>query len=177
MLVLQVEKDSSSSDPYLCLSDFVAPVNSGLTDYIGIFAVGIFGAEELCQQFQSQGDDYSSIMVKALADRLAEVQCEEFMFSNIAVAMVFSLFFATPICVSLQAFAEELHARVRKELWGYSSEEALPASDLHRVRYQGIRPAAGYPSQPDHTEKTTMWRLAGVQEKTGEVLGYYPSTL
>lgn len=91
--------------------------------------------------------------------------------------MVFSLFFATPICVSQQAFAEELHARVRKELWGYSSEEALPASDLHRVRYQGIRPAAGYPSQPDHTEKITMWRLAGIQEKTGEVLGYYPSAL
>lgn len=68
----------------------------------------------------------------------------------------------------LQAFAEELHARVRKELWGYSADETLQSSDLHRVRYQGIRPAAGYPSQPDHTEKTTMWSLAGVQEKTGE---------
>lgn len=78
MLVLQVEKDSSSTESCLCLSDFVAPVNSGLTDYIGIFAVGIFGAEELSQQFQSQGDDYNSIMVKALADRLAEVQCKEF---------------------------------------------------------------------------------------------------
>ncbi|XP_070783248.1 methionine synthase [Enoplosus armatus] len=133
----QVEKDSSSSEPYLCVSDFVAPVDSGVADYIGAFAVGVFGAEELSQQFQAQGDDYSSIMVKALADRLAE------------------------------AFAEELHARVRKELWGYSADEALPASDLHRVRYQGIRPAAGYPSQPDHTEKTTMWRLAGIQETTG----------
>lgn len=68
----------------------------------------------------------------------------------------------------LQAFAEELHARVRKELWGYSSDEALQTSDLHKIRYQGIRPAAGYPSQPDHTEKTTMWSLAGIQEKTGE---------
>lgn len=67
-----------------------------------------------------------------------------------------------------QAFAEELHVRVRKELWGYSSDEALQASDLHRVRYQGIRPAAGYPSQPDHTEKLTMWRLAAVLEETGE---------
>uniref|UniRef100_A0A3Q3JA11 Methionine synthase n=1 Tax=Monopterus albus TaxID=43700 RepID=A0A3Q3JA11_MONAL len=133
----QVEKDSSSSEPYLCLSDFIAPVDSGVADYIGLFAVGVFGAEELSQQFQAQGDDYSSIMVKALADRLAE------------------------------AFAEELHARVRKELWGYSTEEALQASDLHRVRYQGIRPAAGYPSQPDHTEKTTMWSLAGIQDKTG----------
>ncbi|XP_067431794.1 methionine synthase isoform X1 [Thunnus thynnus] len=133
----QVEKDSSSSEPYLCVSDFVAPIDSGVADYIGVFAVGVFGAEELSQQFQSKGDDYSSIMVKALADRLAE------------------------------AFAEELHARVRKELWGYSADETLQASDLHRIRYRGIRPAAGYPSQPDHTEKTTMWNLADIQEKTG----------
>ncbi|KAM9838048.1 methionine synthase [Aulostomus maculatus] len=136
----QVKKDSSSSEPHLCVSDFVAPIDSGVSDYIGVFAVGIFGAETLSQQFQSQGDDYSSIMVKALADRLAE------------------------------AFAEELHARVRKELWGYSADEALQASDLHRVRYQGIRPAAGYPSQPDHTEKMTMWSLAGIQEKIGVCL-------
>ncbi|XP_029382923.1 methionine synthase isoform X2 [Echeneis naucrates] len=133
----QVEKDRSSSEPFLCLSDFVAPVDSCVPDYIGIFAVGVFGAEEMSQQFQAEGDDYSSIMVKALADRLVE------------------------------AFAEELHVRVRKELWGYSADEALQASDLHRVRYQGIRPAAGYPSQPDHTEKTAMWSLACIQEKTG----------
>uniref|UniRef100_A0A3Q4IA40 Methionine synthase n=1 Tax=Neolamprologus brichardi TaxID=32507 RepID=A0A3Q4IA40_NEOBR len=91
----QVEKDGSSSEPYLCVSDFVAPVDSGVADYVGLFAVGVFGAEELSQQFEAQGDDYNSIMVKALADRLAE------------------------------AFAEELHARVRKELWGYSTDEAL----------------------------------------------------
>ncbi|KAM8837245.1 methionine synthase isoform 1-T1 [Spinachia spinachia] len=133
----QAEKDGSSSERYLCVADFVAPVDSGVTDYVGAFAVAVFGAEELSQQFQAKGDDYSSIMVKALADRLAE------------------------------AFAEELHARVRKELWGYSTDEALQASDLHRIRYQGIRPAAGYPSQPDHTEKSTMWSLAGIQEKTG----------
>lgn len=133
----QAEKDSHSSEPYLCVSDFIAPVDSGVADYIGVFAVGVFGAEELSQQYLAQGDDYNSIMVKALTDRLAE------------------------------AFAEELHARVRKELWGYSADEALQASDLHRIRYQGIRPAAGYPSQPDHTEKTTMWNLAGIQEKTG----------
>ncbi|XP_071402225.1 methionine synthase [Centroberyx affinis] len=133
----QAEKDRSSSEPYLCVSDFVASADSGVADYIGLFAVGVFGAEELSQQFLAQGDDYNSIMVKALADRLAE------------------------------AFAEELHARVRKELWGYSAEEVLEAADLHRVRYQGIRPAAGYPSQPDHTEKSTMWSLAGVLEKTG----------
>lgn len=69
-----MEKDSSSSEPYLCVSDFVAPIDSGVADYIGVFAVGVFGAEELSQQFQSKGDDYSSIMVKALADRLAEVR-------------------------------------------------------------------------------------------------------
>lgn len=69
---------------------------------------------------------------------------------------------------TMKAFAEELHARVRKELWGYSTDEALHTLDLHRVRYKGIRPAAGYPSQPDHTEKTMMWSLANIQEKTGE---------
>uniref|UniRef100_A0A8C1N1D3 Methionine synthase n=1 Tax=Cyprinus carpio TaxID=7962 RepID=A0A8C1N1D3_CYPCA len=136
----QAEKDSASSEPYLCLSDFVAPRGSGVQDYVGLFAVSVFGAEELCQKFEQQGDDYSSIMVKALADRLAE------------------------------AFAEELHARVRRDLWGYSCEEDLPASDLHRLRYEGIRPAAGYPSQPDHTEKHTMWKLADIQDKTGIAL-------
>ncbi|KAK0153319.1 Methionine synthase [Merluccius polli] len=138
----QAEKDSASSEPYLCLSDFVAPRDSGLADYIGLFAVGVFGAEELSKQFVAQGDDYSSIMVKALADRLAE------------------------------AFAEELHAHVRKDMWGYCTEEEdlLNTADLHRVRYQGIRPAAGYPSQPDHSEKKTMWTLANILEKTGIAL-------
>ncbi|XP_061561263.1 methionine synthase isoform X2 [Phycodurus eques] len=136
----QVEKEGTCSEPYLCLADFVAPLDSGLADYIGLFAVGVFGAEELSQQFQAEGDDYSSIMVKALADRLAE------------------------------AFAEELHVRVRKELWGYCGGESLQTSDLHRVRYQGIRPAAGYPSQPDHTEKIVMWNLAGIQESIGIAL-------
>lgn len=73
MLPVQTVKDSSSTDPYLCLSDFVAPLDSGVPDYIGLFVVGCFGAEELCRDFEAQGDDYSSIMVKALADRLAEV--------------------------------------------------------------------------------------------------------
>ncbi|XP_051926988.1 methionine synthase isoform X2 [Hippocampus zosterae] len=136
----QVEKDSGRSEPYLCLADFVAPIDSGLADYVGVFAVGVFGAEELSQQFQAEGDDYSSIMVKALADRLAE------------------------------AFAEELHVRVRKELWGYCGDESLQASDLHRTCYQGIRPAPGYPSQPDHTEKIAMWNLAGIQESIGIAL-------
>lgn len=73
VVFLQVEKSSQSSEPFLCLSDFVAPVDSGVPDYVGMFAVGIFGAEELSQNFQNQGDDYNSIMVKVLADRLAEV--------------------------------------------------------------------------------------------------------
>lgn len=81
VVVLQVEKESSSSEPYLCLSDFVAPLHSNVADYIGVFAVGVFGAEELSQQFQDQGDDYSSIMVKALADRLAEVRVVGFLTS------------------------------------------------------------------------------------------------
>ncbi|XP_072312800.1 methionine synthase [Eucyclogobius newberryi] len=133
----QAEKDPSNPEPYLCLSDFIAPLDSGVKDYLGLFAVAVFGAEELSQQFQDKGDDYSSIMVKALADRLAE------------------------------AFAEHLHAHVRKELWGYSTEESLQTSDMLKIQYQGIRPAAGYPSQPDHTEKKTMWSLANIHQNTG----------
>ncbi|KAK7919494.1 hypothetical protein WMY93_010778 [Mugilogobius chulae] len=133
----QVEKDPSNPEPYFCLSDFIAPLDSGVKDYIGLFAVAVFGAEKLSQQFQDKGDDYSSIMVKALADRLAE------------------------------AFAEHLHARVRKDLWGYSTEEVLQTTEMLKVQYQGIRPAAGYPSQPDHTEKRTMWSLANIHKNTG----------
>lgn len=162
---LQLEKDSSVSEPYLCLSDFIAPVDSGVPDYIGLFAVGIFGAEELSQQFQTQGDDYRNIMVKALADRLAEVR--HYLHRNIILSIGHITIIKTHYSSLLQAFAEELHARVRKEFWGYNTTETLQASDLHQVRYQGIRPAPGYPSQPDHTEKTTMWSLAEIQEKTG----------
>uniref|UniRef100_A0AAA9TZN1 Methionine synthase n=1 Tax=Bos taurus TaxID=9913 RepID=A0AAA9TZN1_BOVIN len=133
----QAEKDSASSDPYLCLSDFIAPLHSGIPDYLGLFAVACFGVEELSKAYEEECDDYSSIMVKALGDRLAE------------------------------AFAEELHERVRRELWGYCSGEQLAVADLRRLRYEGIRPAPGYPSQPDHTEKLTMWRLADVEQRTG----------
>ncbi|XP_074642023.1 methionine synthase-like isoform X2 [Tubulanus polymorphus] len=126
----QAEKDSHSEDPYLCLSDFVAPKETNIDDYIGMFAVSTgFGVDQLCDEFEKKFDDYSIIMVKALADRLAE------------------------------AFAEELHEKVRKEYWRYSSEECFETSDLHKIKYEGIRPAPGYPSQPDHTEKETMWRL------------------
>ncbi|XP_069787080.1 methionine synthase isoform X2 [Narcine bancroftii] len=133
----QAEKDTFSTEKYYCISDFIAPLDSGVPDYLGIFAVACFGAELLSKRYEKEGDDYSSIMVKALADRLAE------------------------------AFAEEMHARVRKEFWGYSPEENLTVGDLHRVKYVGIRPAPGYPIQPDHTEKITMWKLAKVEESTG----------
>ncbi|XP_059841639.1 methionine synthase isoform X1 [Hypanus sabinus] len=133
----QAEKDSFSTEKYCCISDFIAPRDSDVPDYIGMFAVACFGAELLSKQYEKEGDDYSSIMVKALADRLAE------------------------------AFAEEMHARVRKEFWGYSPDENLTVADLHRIKYVGIRPAPGYPIQPDHTEKITMWKLAEVEESTG----------
>jgi 5-methyltetrahydrofolate--homocysteine methyltransferase len=112
------------------LSDFVAPRESGLADYIGGFTVtaGI-GEDEVAERFKRANDDYSAIMVKALADRLAE------------------------------AFAERLHQRVRKEFWGYATDEALTSEQLIAEKYRGIRPAPGYPAQPDHTEKGTLFKL------------------
>uniref|UniRef100_A0A2K6T7E5 Methionine synthase n=1 Tax=Saimiri boliviensis boliviensis TaxID=39432 RepID=A0A2K6T7E5_SAIBB len=133
----QAEKDPASTEPYYCLSDFIAPLHSGIRDYLGLFAVACFGVEELSKAYEDDSDDYSSIMVKALGDRLAE------------------------------AFAEELHEQVRRELWAYCGSEQLDVADLRRLRYQGIRPAPGYPSQPDHTEKLTMWRLADIEQSTG----------
>lgn len=135
----QAERDDGSA--YTALGDFIAPKSSGITDYIGCFAVGAgFGCEELVKKFEADHDDYSLIMAKALADRLAE------------------------------AFAETLHERVRKELWGYAANESLNADDLIKIKYQGIRPAPGYPAQPDHTEKTTMWKTFDIEAKTGIVL-------
>jgi 5-methyltetrahydrofolate--homocysteine methyltransferase len=114
----------------ICISDFVAPRESGLTDHIGAFVVtaGI-GEDVIADRFKFANDDYSSIMVKALADRLAE------------------------------AFAERLHETVRKEFWGFAPEEAFSKADLVAEKYQGIRPAPGYPAQPDHTEKATLFGL------------------
>lgn len=113
-----------------CLSDFVAPEESGVADYIGAFAVtaGV-GEEDYAASFDARDDNYSSILSKALADRLAE------------------------------AFAEHLHERVRRELWGYAPDEGLPPEALIREEYQGVRPAPGYPAQPDHTEKETIFEL------------------
>lgn len=131
----QAEKDSKD-EPYFCINDFIAPKGSSHKDHIGQFAVGVFGCDELCKKYDSVDDDFSSIMAKALADRLAE------------------------------AFAEVLHEEVRTTYWGYAPDERLDAEDLFKVKYQGIRPAPGYPSQPDHNEKTTMWQLGKIYDKT-----------
>merc|ERR1712128_360631 len=135
---LRQQAEKELNNCFTCISDFIAPESSGIQDYIGAFAVTAgFGCDEICKQYEEQMDDYNVIMFKALADRLAE------------------------------AFAEELHERVRVELWGYDRAEALASEDLLKIKYTGIRPAPGYPVQPDHTEKTTMWNLMKVEEKTG----------
>ncbi|MFO7478435.1 MAG: methionine synthase [Methyloceanibacter sp.] len=122
----------------LALADFVAPKESGLADYVGGFAVttGI-GEDDVARRFERANDDYSKIMVKALADRLAE------------------------------AFAEALHEKVRKELWAYAPEERLSSEQMIAEQYAGIRPAPGYPAQPDHTEKRTLFDLLGAEQATG----------
>ena len=127
--------------PNFSLADFVAPKDSGKTDYVGGFitTAGI-GAEEVAKAYQDKGDDYNSIMVKALADRLAE------------------------------ACAEWLHQEVRRKHWGYAPDEALQNNDLIREKYQGIRPAPGYPACPDHTEKATLFKLLDPQGESGVTL-------
>ena len=127
--------------PNLCLSDFVAPIESGKADYIGGFVV-TSGIEEvrIAERFERANDDYQSILVKALADRLAE------------------------------AFAERMHERVRKEFWAYAPDEALTNDDLIREKYRGIRPAPGYPAQPDHTEKATLFSLLEAERRIGVTL-------
>ncbi|QFU18140.1 methionine synthase [Microvirga thermotolerans] len=124
--------------PNLCLSDFVAPRESGKADYVGGFVV-TSGIEEvrIAERFERANDDYQSILVKALADRLAE------------------------------AFAERMHERVRKEFWGYVPDENLGNEELIREEYRGIRPAPGYPAQPDHTEKATLFRLLNAERSIG----------
>ena len=124
--------------PNLALADYIAPKESGIADYIGGFAVtaGI-GEEDVARRFERANDDYSKIMVKALADRLAE------------------------------AFAEALHAKVRRELWAYAPDETLTNDELISEAYAGIRPAPGYPAQPDHTEKGTLFRLLDAEKATG----------
>jgi 5-methyltetrahydrofolate--homocysteine methyltransferase len=135
---LRQQKGKPEGQPHECLADYVAPKSSGVADYIGSFAVtaGI-GIEEHLARFERAHDDYSSIMLKALADRLAE------------------------------AAAEHFHERVRRELWGYSARETLTNEQLIHEEYRGIRPAPGYPACPDHTEKAKLWQLLDVERAAG----------
>ena len=138
---LRQQKVKTSDRPNRSLADFVAPKATGLEDNVGLFAVTAgLGAEEAARRFQEEHDDYNAIMVKALADRLAE------------------------------AFAERLHERVRKELWGDAADEALGNEALIREEYRGIRPAPGYPACPEHTEKRTLWELLEVEKNAGITL-------
>lgn len=135
---LRQQNQKAKNLPNFCLSDFIAPAESGKQDYIGAFVVtaGI-GTEELAKQYEADHDDYNSIMVKALSDRLAE------------------------------AFAERMHERVRKEFWGYAPFEKLANDELIKEKYQGIRPAPGYPACPDHLEKGTLFELLNATENIG----------
>jgi 5-methyltetrahydrofolate--homocysteine methyltransferase len=135
---LRQQLSKRDGKPNLCLSDFVAPVESGKPDWIGGFVV-TSGIEEvrIAERFERANDDYRSILVKALADRLAE------------------------------AFAERMHERVRKEFWAYAPDEDITNEELIREEYRGIRPAPGYPAQPDHTEKTTLFDLLGAERSIG----------
>jgi len=122
----------------VALADFIAPRASGLADYVGAFMVTAgLGEDEVAERFKQANDDYSAIMVKALADRLAE------------------------------AFAERLHQRVRTEFWAYATDEGLTNADLIAEKYRGIRPAPGYPAQPDHSEKATMFGLLEAERRIG----------
>ncbi|OGA14013.1 MAG: methionine synthase [Betaproteobacteria bacterium RIFCSPLOWO2_02_FULL_65_20] len=132
---LRQQTEKAADRPNLCLADFVAPRDSGVHDYIGAFAVtaGI-GLDERVHDLEAKHDDYRAIMLKALADRLAE------------------------------AFAESMHARVRREFWGYAADERLGNDELVAEKYRGIRPAPGYPACPDHTEKGSLFGLLGAGE-------------
>jgi 5-methyltetrahydrofolate--homocysteine methyltransferase len=136
--------------PNFCLADFIPPENSGVQDFLGFFAVTAgLGIESLLEQFKMQHDDYKAIMIKAVADRLAE------------------------------GLAELMHEKVRKELWGYAVDEQLENESLIKEVYAGIRPAPGYPACPDHTEKRTLFDLLQVPESIGinltESFAMYPA--
>jgi 5-methyltetrahydrofolate--homocysteine methyltransferase len=132
---LRQQSRKTRGKPNRALSDFVAPLESGVRDYVGMFAVTSgHGLEQTVAEFERAHDDYSAIMARALADRLAE------------------------------AFAEWLHECVRRQIWGYSPEEDLTNEDLILERFRGIRPAPGYPAQPDHTEKEVLWNLLEVEK-------------
>ena len=144
----QIKKTAGQAN--YCLADFIAPVGSASCDYIGCFAVCTgFGVEELVKHYEQSHDDYHSILVKALADRLAE------------------------------ALAEYMHQQVRTQIWGYAPSEHFSNDELIKESYTGIRPAPGYPACPDHTEKQTLWNLLDVEGAIGlqltESMAMYPT--
>jgi 5-methyltetrahydrofolate--homocysteine methyltransferase len=147
---LRQQNKKAQNLPNFSLADFIAPADSGKPDYIGMFAVtaGV-GLGKLIEKYKAAHDDYSEILAKALADRLAE------------------------------AFAECLHERVRKEFWGYAKEEQLGNDQLIAEKYQGIRPAPGYPACPDHTEKRTIFEILEAEKEAGikltESCAMYPA--
>ena len=150
-LTLRQQLKKKEGEPNIALSDFIAPKESKIQDYIGCFCVSTgFGSDELAKEYEDKIDDYSSIMVKALADRLAE------------------------------AYAEYLHRLVRTKKWGYNQNEKLDNNELIKESYQGIRPAPGYPACPDHLEKTSIWELLNVEEAIGvkltESLAMWPAS-
>ena len=147
---LRQQMQKSQNEPNIALADFIAPKETGVEDYIGMFAVTVgIGIEKLVKKFEKDHDDYNSIMVKAIADRLAE------------------------------AFAEHLHELVRKEYWGYAADEKFSSEELVKEKYDGIRPAPGYPAQPDHTEKPIIFSLLKAEKNTGikltENMAMYPA--
>lgn len=138
LLTLRQQSQKTVGAPNIALADFIAPKEIGKQDYIGCFCVSTgFGVDEKASEFEKQLDDYNSILTKALGDRLAE------------------------------AFAEYLHLKVRKEIWGYASDEVLSNDELIKEKYKGIRPAPGYPACPDHLEKPTIWKLLNVEQEIG----------
>jgi 5-methyltetrahydrofolate--homocysteine methyltransferase len=140
-LTLRQQAQKTKGAPNIALADFIAPKDNGVTDYMGAFCVTTgFGVDEWAAEFEKDLDDYNSIMVKALADRFAE------------------------------AFAEYLHEKVRKEVWGYASDEKISAEEMIAEEYKGIRPAPGYPACPDHLEKPTIWKLLNVEQEIGVTL-------
>ena len=140
-LTLRQQFQKAAGAPNIALADFIAPKDSGIEDYIGCFCVTTgFGVDEKALEFEKNLDDYNSILIKALGDRFAE------------------------------AFAEYLHLKIRKEIWGYASDENLSNQDLIKEGYKGIRPAPGYPACPDHLEKPTIFKLLNVEEEIGVTL-------
>ena len=137
-LTLRQQSKKAIGKPNIALADFIAPKETGIQDYVGCFCVSTgFGTEQLVKEFEANHDDYNAIMIKALADRLAE------------------------------AFAEYLHKEVRTNHWSYASNENLTNEELIKENYKGIRPAPGYPACPDHLEKKTIWKLLKVYENIG----------